>query len=549
MKKQALLLALGLLFHFTNAQQKNDAQLTAYFDQVLSEQFKPNETGATVLVSRNGQVIYEKAFGMANLELNIPMQPDNVFRIASITKQFTAVAILQLMEQGKLNLQDEITRFIPDYPTQGNKITIEHLLTHTSGLPNNTDMPDHMGRVDVTTTEMIDHFKNLPLKFAPGTNWSYSNNGYFLLGYIIEKASGITYAEYLDEHFFKPLEMTHSLYASDTKIIANRADGYNQSDNGHENAQTLSMTHPFAAGAIQSTVGDLFKWHQAVRSYKLIKKETLDKAVTRYKLADGKETAYGYGWRLGNVYEYPSVWHAGLINGFMTIETYLPKEDVFVAIFTNCECNSPVDTASKLAALAAGKPYEYKEIAINNSVLQGYTGVYENQKGQQRIITVSENQLFSQLGRGPKGKLNGYQKDSFFFGDNPMVTIDFTRNKKGTIEKLTSNNLNGNDAWNKTNKPIPSEDGIKVNEALLSSYVGEYEVSPEFAFSVTKEQGSLFLQTPGQEKLEMFAETPTKFFLKVNDAQFEFIKDNQGKVTNAVLNQGGRQANAKKVTK
>jgi CubicO group peptidase (beta-lactamase class C family) len=168
MKKQTIILALGLWFNLTYAQQKNDQQITEGFDKILSEQFKADEPGATVLVARRGEVIYKKAFGMANLELNVPMKADNVFRIASITKQFTAVAILQLMEQGKLDLQDEITRFIPDYPTSGYKITIEHLLTHTSGIANNTDMPDYMGRIDLKPTEMIDHFKSQPMKFAPG---------------------------------------------------------------------------------------------------------------------------------------------------------------------------------------------------------------------------------------------------------------------------------------------------------------------------------------------------------------------------------------------
>ena len=554
MKKQTLILArtliltFGLLFNLTYAQQKDDKQLFIEFDKMLSEQFKTDETGATALVSRKGQIIYTKAFGMANLELNVPMQVDNVFRIGSITKQFTATAILQLMEQGKLNLQDEITKFIPDYPTQGNKITIEHLLTHTSGIANYSGITDAADRatLDFTPNEMIDFFKNLPMRFATDTKWEYSNSNYFLLGYIIEKITGKTYEECLEENFFKPLGMTNSLYANDTRIIKNRAGAYTQGDNGYENSQPLNMTHVYSAGAIQSTVEDFFKWHQAVHSYKLVKKENLDKAFTRYKLTDGKETAYGYGWRLGYVYESPSIWHGGKINGFVTMEIYLPKEDVFVAIFSNCDCNSPEDITSRLVALAVGKPYEYKEIPVENVILKGYTGVYENEKGQQRIITVSENQLYSQLGRSPKSKLKAHQKDKFFF-DDPMLTIEFSRNKKGALEKLTNKRPKGNEVWNKTNKPMPSENGIKVDGKILETYVGDYEVTPDFVFSVTKEQDKLFLQAPEQEKLEMFADTENKFFLKVNDAQLEFVKDDLGKITKAIMNQGGRQADAKKI--
>ncbi len=546
--RQTLIIALGLLFNLSFAQQKDVKQLAAQFDKMLSEQFRANEPGATALVSRDGQIIYKKAFGMANLELNMPMQVDNVFRIGSITKQFTAVAILQLMEQRKLNLQDEITRFIPGYPTQGNKITIEHLLTHTSGIQNYTGITDNAirGTLDFTPNEMIDFFKNLPMLFATGTKFQYSNSNYFLLGYIIEKITGHPYSEYLEKHFFKPLGMANSLYANDTRIIKNRACAYSQGESGFENSQPLNMTHAYSAGAIQSTVEDLFKWHQAVHSHKLVKKESLDKAFARYKLTDEKETAYGYGWNLGYVYENSSIWHGGKINGFVTMEIYLPEKDVFVAIFSNCDCNNPKDITFWLAALASGKPYEYKEIPMPNVILQGYEGIYENEKGLQRIITVSENKLFSQLGRGPKSYLKAYQKD-MFFSDDAMLTMEFSKNEKGEIDKLTSKTLTGNEVWNRTNNPIPNEDGIKVDEKILETYVGEYEIPFIFSFIVTKERGKLFLQGAGQEKIEMFAETENKFFVKVNDAQLEFVKDDSGKVMKAILNQAGRQADAKKI--
>ena len=544
----ALILVLVLSSQLAIAQQKDLRQITDSFDKMLSEQFKPHEPGASALVARNGQVIYKKAFGMANLELDLPMQVDNVFWVASIGKQFTAVAILQLMEQGKLNLQDEITKFIPDYPTQGNKISIEHLLTHSSGIHNFSGMkdPEKKLALDCTPNEVIDFFKNLPMRFTPGTKWEYSNSGYFLLGYIIEQITGRPYSVYLEDNFFKPLGMTNSLYANDIRIIKNRVGAYSQGEHGFENSKPRNITHVYSAGAIQSTVEDLFKWHQAVHSNKLVKKESLDKAFTRYKLSDGKETDYGYGWRLGYVYESPSIWHGGAIEGFGTTEMYLPKEDVFVAVFSNCDCNYPKVITSRLAALASGKPYEYKEISVENSILEGYKSLYENQNGQQRIITVSENQLYSQLGRGPKSKLKAYQKDMFFFDDDAMQTIEFSRNAKGGIEKLIAKQLDGNEVWNKTDKPIPGPDGVKLDEKILERYVGTYEMTPEFAFLITRVTDRLFVQATGQEQLEMFAESETKFFLKVNDAQFEFVADDSGRVTKVILHQGRRQAEAKR---
>jgi hypothetical protein len=307
------------------------------------------------------------------------------------------------------------------------------------------------------------------------------------------------------------------------------------------------MTQPYAAGAILSTVEDLFKWHQAVITNKLVKQESLDKAFARYKLTDGKETAYGFGWRIGSVYESLSIWHGGLINGFKSMAVYLPREDVYVALFSNCDCSSPEVVTPKLAALAAGRPYEYKALASANNNLLEYTGVYENGKGQQRIITVSDNQLFSQLGRGPRSSIRAFQKDQFFFDADAMSTIAFTRNKTGGIEKLTTENIRGNEVWNKSGKPLPNEDGIKLADRVLETILGMYEVSPDFAFSITKEQSRLYLLATGQEKVELFAETPSLFFLKVNDAQLQFVKDATGKVTKAILKQGGRETDAKKI--
>jgi len=313
-------------------------------------------------------------------------------------------------------------------------------------------MEDYMDRmaIDLKPIEMVEYFKNQPMRFEPGTKWEYNNSGYFLLGYIIEQITGKTYGEYIEENFFKPLGMSNSFYGSDKRIIKNRADGYCYGENGFENAKPLSMTQPYSAGSIQSTVEDLFKWHHALHSYKLVKKETLAKAFTRYKLANGEETDYGYGWGLGIIQGSPTIDHGGGINGFKTMAMFLPEEDVFAAVFSNCECSSPKEIAVKLAAHTIGKP-------------------------------------------------------------------------------------------------INSQAEIKLDEEILKTYTGVYEITPEFSFKVTKEQEKLFVQATGQEKYEVFAETENKFFLKINDAQLEFIKDDSGNVTKAVLYQSGRKTEAKKI--
>lgn len=549
MKLSLLLIVFALMGTSVFSQLTESKTLTTEFDKLLSAEFKPGEPGATILVSRNGEVLYKKALGMASLELNIPMQVDNVFWIASIGKQFTAIAILQLIEQGKLNLQDEITRFIPDYPTQGNKITIEHLLTHTSGIHNYAGLKDPEKKLtgDVSLSQVIDFFKDLPMRFAPGTKWEYSNSGYLLLGYIIEKISGKSYPQYLEENIFKPLGMANSFFADNKRIIKNRVGAYSAGEMGFENSRYLNPTIIYSAGAIQSTVGDFFKWHQAVHSYKLVKKETLEKAFTNYKLAGGKETDYGYGWKLGFVYESPSIWHGGSIEGFGDIEIYLPREDVFVVVFSNCDCYYPKDIAAKLAALTVGKRYDYLEIRIESSILKKYAGLYENQKGQQRIISIADNRLYSQLGRGPKSELKAYQQNMFFFKDDPLKTIEFSRNQKAGVSALITKKLDGIEVWQKTNKPLPDSNGIKVDAKILETYVGDYEIPSVLRLSVSRVKDRLFMKAEGQEQFEIFADSVNKFFTKINDAEFEFVKDEAGKVTNVILNQGGRTAEAKRV--
>ncbi len=539
----------GLQLQTAMAGQLETAHFAAVCDKLLSEQFHPDAPGTAALVARNGQVIYKNAFGMANLELQVPMQIDQVFRIGSITKQFTAVAILQLAEQGKLGLQDSITKFIPDYPTQGNTITIENLLTHTSGIQDYARIKDSAkkGEVDYSPAEMIGFFENRPLRFAPGTRWEYSNSNYVLLGYIIEMITGEPYSEYLDKQIFKPAGMTNSSYATDIRITRNRADGYSMGDQGIENARYLSMTQPYAAGAIQSTVLDMFKWHQALYSYKLITQASLDKALSRFTLSTGDETNYGYGWRFGYIQDSPSIWHGGMINGYVAMEMYLPVEDVFVAVFSNCDCNSPEDVTAKLAALAIGETYDYKAVVLADSLLADYAGVYENGKGLLRVITVADHQLFAQSGRGPKSKVDAYANDKFAYATDSLSRIDFVRDTNGAIKSLKTRSRTAIDVWLKTDKPIPSPDGIELSDNILESYLGEYAISPDFSFTVTKNNKGLMVRATGQEAFDIFAESESKFFLKVNDAQLEFVKDSLGIVTKAILTQGGRTTEAKKI--
>src|SRR6056297_876104 len=306
--KQLLMLLILLGVGTVATCQKPETQ----FEEIIKEKYKADEPGAAVLVAKNDDVIYRKAFGMADLELDVKMKSEMVFEIGSVTKQFTAISILMLMEEDKLSLEDDITKYIEDYPTHGHTITIHHLLTHTSGIKSYTSMKEwqEKWRKDYEPKEFIDFFKYEPMNFAPGEEFSYNNSAYFLLGYIIEKVSGKTYPEFIEQNIFKPLEMNNSYYGSQKKIIENRAPGYQKKDE-FVNAEYLSLTQPYSAGSIMSTVNDLYKWHKALHDYKLVEKETLEKAFSNYTLNNGEKINYGYGWFINEINGSSTIEHGG----------------------------------------------------------------------------------------------------------------------------------------------------------------------------------------------------------------------------------------------
>lgn len=334
----------------------NSQNVEVKIDQLLNEKFKASTTGASVIITKKGKPIYRKAFGLSNLELGTKMIPENVFEIGSMTKQFTAISILMLVEQQKISLTDEITKFIPDYPTHGQKITVHHLLNHTSGIKNYTSIRRlfSIARNDMKPLELINFFKDEPMDFNPGEKYKYNNSAYVILGYIIEKISGDTYENFVSKHIFEKTNMTNSRYASHSKIIKNRASGYTNRGQ-HKNAMYISFTLPYAGGSLMSTIDDLSKWQNALISYKLVKKETLKKAFTNYTLNNGKHINYGYGWNVKKIGKTPSLEHGGSIFGYKSMGVYIPSKDVYVVILTNCSCISPTKLTREVTALVIGE--------------------------------------------------------------------------------------------------------------------------------------------------------------------------------------------------
>jgi CubicO group peptidase (beta-lactamase class C family) len=335
---KSILLVITIAFISAGYSQSKEAKI----DELLNTKFNAKTTGAAIIITQKGKTIYRKAFGQSNVELGVKMKPENVFEIGSLTKQFTAVSILMLVEQGKISLQDEITKFIPDYPTHGQKITVHHLLNHTSGIKSYTKMRKvfAVARNDMKPLEFIKFIRDEPVDFNPGEKYKYNNSGYIILGYIIEKVSGFSYAEYVQENIFDPLNMTNSMYISHRKMIKKRASGYHNRK-GYQNATYISSTLPYAAGGLMSTIDDLSLWQQALTANTLLKKETLQKAYTNYTLNNGEKINYGYGWNIKTISNEVSYEHGGSIMGFKSMGVYIPSKGIYVVTLTNCDCISP----------------------------------------------------------------------------------------------------------------------------------------------------------------------------------------------------------------
>ncbi|AUC84703.1 serine hydrolase [Polaribacter sp. ALD11] len=541
---KSIVLSLFCIFFFTTSKAQS---LESKIDAILSNQFKANEAGASVLVAKDGQVIYRKAFGKANLELDVDMTPDNVFQIGSITKQFTAVSILMLLEEGKLSLEDDITKFIPEYPTNGKKITVHHLLTHTSGIKSYTSMQGFgkVMTVDESPLEFIDFFKDEPMDFEPGEEYKYNNSAYFILGYIIEKVSETSYSKFIKERIFDKVNMSASYYGSHKKIIKNRASGY-QKGADFSNAQYISLTLPFAAGSIMSNVDDMLKWQTAITNNVFVKETTIRKAFTNYTLNNGDKINYGYGWTFNEINEIPTIEHGGSIPGYKSIGIFVPSKDVYVIVFSNCSCNSPTNTAVKIAALAIDKPIfeKSKTVELSLEQLKKWVGTYQFNTGDFRYITLKDNQLYSKReGSSQAFQIFPTSPNSFSFEDG-LISYDFfiKDGKKATIFK----NRIYKEEGVLSEKVLKVQNVKTVSADVLKRYEGAYELKPNFIITITSKGSQLFLQATGQPEFELFSESNTKFFLKVVAATIEFHENDIGVIGALTLNQGGRAMKAKK---
>ncbi len=411
------------------------AQDAARMDQVARVAAEAGQFSGAVLVARDGEVLLDKGYGLADREWNIPNDGDTKFRLGSLTKQFTAVAVLLLNERGLVDLDAPVKTWLPDAPTAWDGVTVRHLLSHTSGVPDFTRMADYeaLKTRPATTAELVARFRARPLDFTPGARFAYSNSGYILLTAIVEAASGRPYADFVDEALFRPLGMADTGYDRHGVILSRRASGYTPTADGVANADYVDMSIPTGAGALYSTTYDLLKWEQGLFGGRVLKPASLS-ALTTPVLDD-----YAMGLLVKSGQGYTLVWHNGAIEGFNTYMAYDPADRTAVIILGNLNGDAPDRIGADLTTLARGGTVtlvgERRAVAVDAVTLGAYEGVYALSPAFALTVTVVDGGLTAQATGQKPFALVAEGPDAFFL-TVVDARITFTRDKDGAVAGL-----------------------------------------------------------------------------------------------------------------
>jgi D-alanyl-D-alanine carboxypeptidase len=528
----------------------------AAIDALLRETYPGDKSGASVLVVHHNRVVLRGGYGLAQINPVRTVTPDVIFRIGSMTKQFTAVAILQLIDAGKLRLDSRVGQLLSETPPPWHDITVAQLLQHTSGLAD-PDLPDNVERDSraMTVAEVLNLSRDLPATFAPGTDWKYSNTGFLVLGAIIERTSGLSYADYIKQHIAKAGGLNDTGYDAGDDDNPRRARGYQKGAKGGEQpADFYHMSQPYAAGALVSTVDDLWKWEKQLAAGHLLSRASLEKAWTTGRLPDGRETGYGYGWFISQVDGHRTHEHGGAINGFTSYSLAMPDEGLYVFLLSNRDANEtpgvhqPAAIVLEIARTLLGpsKPV-HKKIAPAD--LSSLTGVYRVDATTKRAITIENGMLYTQSTGRPRFPLTPLGGDHFVIAENDSHFF-FKRDASGQVIGMRSRNRTG-----------PERNAVRVDEPFtekmppalalsaeaMSRLAGKYEFAPNLILTVRHENEGLVAQMTGQPAFKLLAESATRFRLENVPAKIEFTLGPDGIATTANFVQGAHTMTGKRV--
>lgn len=493
-------------------------------DEIVSFRVANKEFSGSVLIAKGDDIVFNKSYGLANIEWAVPNTTTTKFRLGSITKQFTAAAILLLEEDGKLNLEDPVRVHWPEAPRAWEKVTIFHLLTHTSGMA----PPDEAWRFsEGPAEETVGHFRDRPLEFEPGSEFRYSNSGFILLAYLIERISGQSYSDFLQERILTPLGMKDSGVESNGPIVANRASGYADSENGWVHGAYLSMPSSIGSGAVYSTTEDLLRWTRGLFGGRLLKANSLEKMLTPFK------DDFALGVEVSNENGHKVIRHGGSIEGFNALLAYYPDDEMTLAVLANLE-GAADGLARRLSGFMHGDtvvlPSEKVEINLSDVALRKFAGIYELSPDANWVITFSDGKLTARLGTQPPSNLLAEAPNRFFVPDVDGE-LEFEQDPGGAV---TSVILHQDGATGRA-KRLPERVEAKLSDEVLLRHTGIYEFAPGVDVVITLENGFLVAKPPRDPKQQLYPESETKFFFKTFNAAVEFVRNQAGKTTGLVF--------------
>jgi CubicO group peptidase (beta-lactamase class C family) len=411
----------------------------AEFDAVVAPHVRDGGPGCAVAVRHRGQLVHSQGYGLANLEWNIPIDADTVFRIGSITKQFTAAAILRLVEAGRLAIDDPIERHLPDYPVGARRITIRHLLNHTSGIRSYTGLPQFwtdFSQRDLPMAQMIDVFKDLPPDFEPGERYLYNNSGYLLLGAIVERLSNQDYGAHLADTLFTPLGLTSTRFLHDRPVTARRAAGYERRGREIVNATPLAMTWPHAAGALGSSVNDLLRWDEALRGGQVLSQASYAAMTATNRLNDGETVRYGFGLAIQDYRGRRVIGHGGGINGFLTWLGHVPDEDLTIVVLANLTPFPVQQIAFGLARRALGlEDVTRTALRFTEAELAASAGSYKTDFAP--LTFKAEDGGLVADWPTPASRFRPFAADAFFLEKDPEVVLRVSELEDGAFQRVT----------------------------------------------------------------------------------------------------------------
>ncbi len=505
-------------------------------DKHISNIFRIFQTdsmpGASVFVSQNGDIIYQKGFGYADIEKKIPVTPDTKFKIGSISKQFTAVAILKLQEEGRIKIEDKLSKYIPDFPS-GNEVTIYQLLTHTSGIHDYNSQPNLDVSKPITPQALLDLIKKLPYDFKPGERYLYSNSGYFILGYIVSQLSGKTLSEYLNETFFKPLDMNNTgIY--ETNIVLNKeAKGYSMQDGAVKKADSQEMSWALGVGSLYSTTKDLFKWNEAIFNEKVLTKATLKAAFTQAVLNSSGKVDYGFGWFLSTNRGLRFIQHSGVSNGFFSYLERQPENKLTVCILLNSlptpEGINPILNGQSISEFILQDKMDKQEIGVgkivSETILKKYVGRYNYGQGMAMLVTLKDKQLFGQMTAMEASPMTPISENEFYFKAR-NAKIKFVSDAASIVDRLF--HYQGGLFFEASR--LKDEIPVKVNLDFFDKLTGKYDFGNNYIIEIIKENSRLFISAPYMPKYELLPSSELDYFTMETASRISFILNKDGKV-------------------